>query len=264
METDIAAARRRTTLPLTNSTIAFALALLIMITVHELGHALAALAQGHDPILRPSSVDTGSAPGGEQVVTNAAGPLVSLGTGLLVLALPQRGSVFTRLLVLWFGLLSVQEFSGYLITGPFVADGDIGIVLHQSGSPGWVGFVLHAVGVAATVVVGRLATARLLRLVDPAGDTADQLRRLGLFAWLLGAVLAVLLSLGAFDFSAIGLFELAGTVTVGLFLLFVRVFYRRLNVQGVAQTYHWPLVGAAALIVLALARQLLLARGLTL
>ena len=146
VEPDIAATRQRTILPLANSTIAFALALLVMITVHELGHALAALAQGHDPILRPSSVDTGSAPGAEQVVTNAAGPLVSLVTGLLVLALPQRGSAFTRLFVLWFGLLSVQEFNGYLITGPFVADGDIGVVLKQSGAPGWLGFVLLAWG----------------------------------------------------------------------------------------------------------------------
>lgn len=264
MDVDVPDARQRAVLPLVNSTVAFALALLVMITLHELGHVVAALMQGHHPVLRPFSVDTGADPGAQRVVTAAAGPLLSLVTGLLVLAVPQRGRPFLRLAMLWFGLLSVQEFNGYLTTGPFVAGGDIGVVLGESGTPGWFGVVLLVVGVTGTVVAGRVATARLLLLVDPAADTADQLRRLGLFSWLLGALLAVLLSLCAFDATANNLLEVAGVVTVGLFLLFVRGFYRRLDITGHAQRYRWPWAGGLALIVVALARQLFLARGLSL
>jgi hypothetical protein len=264
MDVDVPNVRQSSVLPLVNSTVAFALALLLMITVHELGHAVAALAQGHHPVLRPFSVDTGAAPGAQRVVTAAAGPLLSVVTGLLVLAMPLRGRPFVRLAILWFGLLSVQEFNGYLTTGPFVADGDIGVVLGESGAQGWLGVVLLVVGVAGTVVTGRVATARLLLLVDPATDVADQLRRLGLFSWLLGALLAVLLSLGAFDATANTLFEVAGLITAGVFLLFARGFYRRVDITGRAQLYGWPWTGGLALIVVALARQLFLARGLSL
>ena len=46
---------------LINSTIAFALAALVMFTVHELGHAIAAISFGLHPVVRPFSVDYGSA-----------------------------------------------------------------------------------------------------------------------------------------------------------------------------------------------------------
>lgn len=264
MDVNVPNFRQAPVLPLVNSTVAFALALLLMVTVHELGHAVAALAQGHHPVLRPFSVDTGATPGAQRVVTAAAGPLLSLVTGLLALAMPQPGPPFARLAMLWFGLLSVQEFNGYLTTGPIITHGDIGVVLGESGAPGWVGIVLLVVGIAGTVVTGRVAAARLLLVVDPAADTAGQLRRLGLFSWLLGGLLAVLLSLSAFDATANSLFEVAGVVTAGVFLVFVRGFYRRVDITGRAQRYRWPWTGGLALIMVALARQLFLARGLSL
>jgi len=54
------------------------------------------------------------------------GPLFSLVSGLIALLAPRRGRGFWRLFTIWFGVLSVQSFFGYLMTGPFVAYGDVG------------------------------------------------------------------------------------------------------------------------------------------
>lgn len=250
--------------PLVSSTVAFALALLVMITLHELAHAAAALSLGLSPVLGPFSVDTGGVTAAQNATTAAAGPLFSLVSGLMLLALPRFGTPFTRVFVLWFGLVSVQEFSGYLITGLFVPGGDVGTVLSATGAPFWVGVLAFVVGVLGTAWAGHVATARLLALVDPASVVGDQLRRLGLFAWLLGSALALVLSAAQFDTSGDGLFEMLGTVTVGLFLCFVRVFMRRLDVPGEALRFGWPWVGIGFLLVVAVLRQVLLARGLAL
>ena len=45
---------------LINSIVAFALAVLVMIMVHEFGHALVALSFGLHPVVRPFSVDYGT------------------------------------------------------------------------------------------------------------------------------------------------------------------------------------------------------------
>ena len=57
------------------------------LTVHEFGHALAALAMGFTPTVRPASVDYGTAPPDMEVIIALAGPLVSLITGVLFLIL---------------------------------------------------------------------------------------------------------------------------------------------------------------------------------
>jgi hypothetical protein len=102
---------------LINSAVGLALACLVMITVHEFGHAVVSLAQGNAPVMFGFSVDGPTATDRQQVLTALAGPLLSLLTGLGILALPvSRLAPSWRLTVLWLGLLSVQEFSGYLIT----------------------------------------------------------------------------------------------------------------------------------------------------
>ena len=113
-----------------NSTIAFALAALVMFTLHELGHAAAAISFGLHPVVRPFSVDYGTATKTQNIVILLAGPFVSLVLGMMFLAMPRVGKGFWRLLVLWLGLNGVQTFTGYLITAPFGGVGDIGGTLH--------------------------------------------------------------------------------------------------------------------------------------
>ena len=77
-----------------NSTVAFALALLVMIMIHEFGHALAAISFGLHPVVRPFSVDYGTATNAQNIVIDLAGPLVSLVTGLLILGIFRVGRGF--------------------------------------------------------------------------------------------------------------------------------------------------------------------------
>lgn len=262
--------RVRHRLALLNSTVAFALAVLLTISWHEFGHAAAALGLGLTPTVYPFAVDTGTKSSGQEIVTALAGPLLSLLTGMLLLVIHRttRPPAFWGLTVLWLGLLGVQEFAGYLITGLFFTAGDIGQALTLSRSPVWVGVLLFVAGWVVTYANGRYATGELVRLTDADAPLAPQLRDLGLFAWLLGASLALVLSAASLDFGplgvGIGLFEALGTLTIGLFLLFVRLFMRRLPAQRRAPAWGIPVAGVLALAAVAVARQLLLARGATL
>ena len=119
---------------LITSAVAFALACLVMVTLHEAAHAVAGLLQGGRPTMYAYAVDNSGLDDGQQIVTALAGPVFSLVSGLVVLALPRTSlPAFWRLAVLWLGLLSVQELSGHLITGAFTAGGaGAGIVLFEA------------------------------------------------------------------------------------------------------------------------------------
>jgi hypothetical protein len=258
---------RRNTLLLLNSCCAYALALMMTITVHEFGHAFAALALGFTPTVRPASVDYGTAPPSMEVIIALAGPFVSLVTGVLLLiasrAVTDRG--FWHMGVLWLGALGVQEFSGYLMTGPFVSFGDIGKALELLAAPGWVYALTFAVGVGGTVLLGAIVTRWLMELTDPEGvGFAGQLRSLGLFAWLIGS--AIVIGVGGFDniFSTVGFFEVLGTLTIGIFLLWVRFYMDRLRVVPRGASVGWPVVGIVLVILLAIARHFILGPGLRL
>lgn len=265
---DAAGMRRRGAL--LNSSVAFALALLVTISWHELGHAAAGLGLGRSVTVYAFAVDVPAGARGQDLAVALAGPVLSLLTGLLVLAVywARRPAGFTGLLVLWLGLLGVQDFAGYLITGLFFDGGDIGQALQLTGSRGWAGPLLFVLGWVLTYLNGRYATRELLARTSPAAPLGPQLRELGLFAWLLGTAIAVVLSAGAFDFGplgfAVGVFEVLGTLSTGLFLIFVRLFMRVVPAHRGAPVWALPSAGAAALLAVAGARQLLLAPGLTL
>jgi len=221
-------------------------------------------------VIYPGSEDDHAATVGARVLIALSGPVWSLVSGAIVLALPQlpasRG--FWRIAVLWFGLLSVQEFSGYLMVGLFTHVGDIGAAYEQLGTPLWVELLVFAVGVFVTYLNGKIATRRLLELTNPSGDVGPQLRSLGLFAWLLGAAMVILISVPTFLTNAapsdVPIFELLGTLSSGTFLFFVRIFMRRLQVDHQRPTFDWPILGIVALVVVALIRVVVFGPGLTL
>ena len=226
-------------LPLINSAIAFALALLVMITLHELAHGVVAVGFGFRPVIHASTETDPATAVGTQVTILLAGPVWSLISGLVVLALPQVSArhAFWRLAVLWFGLVSVQEFSGYLVVGAFTNVGDIGTVYKLLDTPLWIKIIVLLIGVALMYLTARVAIARLLQLTDPVAAMPSQLRSLGLFGWLGGVVIAVVVSIPTFDASADGLLEVLGTIAAGSFLVFVRVVMRRLHVQHVSPSF---------------------------
>jgi hypothetical protein len=74
------------------------------------------------------------------------------------------------------------------------------------------------------------------------------------------------IGVGGFDniFSAVGFFELLGTLTIGIFLLWVRFFMDHLKVTPRGACLGWPVVAIVLVISLAVARHFILGPGLTL
>jgi len=247
---------------LINSTVAFALALLVMILIHEFGHALAAIWFGLHPVVRPFSVDYGPATKVQNIVIDVAGPLVSLVSGWLILLVNRRGGGFWGLFWLWLGLQSVQEFTGYLVTAPFGGVGDIGDALHQMNAPHWVGYVSFVVGMVGIFLLGRVATLRFLSFTDPTSAIRNQMRSVGLFAWLAGVFIALIFSIGSFDPSGIGFFEGFGSLVSGIFLTTIPYYLPRVKANGQRQELRFPIVGVILLIVLTILRLVILVPGL--
>ena len=106
---------------LIQSSVAYATALLITVTLHEFGHGTAAWLYGFHPMVYGLHEEDIAASQVRVAVIAAAGPLVSLVLGMVFLAIQKRmrGQGFPRYLMLWLGLLGIAVFVGYLITPPF-------------------------------------------------------------------------------------------------------------------------------------------------
>ena len=127
------------------------------------------------------------------------------------------------------------------------------------------GFLL---GWVLTYLLGRYAVRRLVAFTTARQPLAPQLRALGLFAWLLGAGLVVLLSLGLLTAGGVGgaviVFEALGVLSSGIFLIFVRVFMRGLEPSRLEPApLATPWAGIVALLLVAAARQLAFAAGIS-
>jgi hypothetical protein len=196
-------------------------------------------------------------PGGSGRNAGSAGGGANRGLGrvcvphsLAILLLVPAVRGFAELFLLWFGALSVQEFTGYLMTGPFFAMGDIGSALHLLAAPLWISWLLFLVGELGTLLLGRLFTSRLLRLVDPVGGNRPmQLRCLGLFAWLLGVVLILGYGFGEGFvvkpshgiFTPVALIEVLATLTSGVFVFAVRFFMgAEVRERPISVSLGWP------------------------
>jgi len=250
---------------LVNSTVAFVGALFLSITLHELAHGLTALAFGVKPTVYAAYETHPPLSSGREAVVAVAGPLFSLVSGLIALLVPRRGRGFWRLFTIWFGVLSIQSFFGYLMTGPFVPYGDIGHAFRLLHAPGVAYVVVFVVGVLGTFALGRFLTEQLLELTDGEGQVrAAQLRQFAFFTWIAGVVLALLLSVSSDLFSRNGIFEAAAIFAAGIPALMARVFMRRLSVRGVGFAGGLPWAGIVLLAVLTVLRLTALTRGVKL
>ena len=254
-----------------NSAVAFALAVLVSITLHELSHAVTGLLQGGSPELFPFSVEQGGGrTEGEQIATALTGPVFSLLSGLLILAAPLSGAApFWRLAWLWLGVTSVQSTFGYLITGPFAADGDVGRVWDLTGTPALVAWLGFAAGWAGTAALGWYVARHFGALISDRDAMRSELPQLGVYGWLVGTVLALVVSLpvlGAGDVGFdIAFFSALGLMACGVCVAFLGLFQPRvLGAVAAGVRFGVPTVGLVALVVVALFRLLVLGPGLAL
>jgi hypothetical protein len=125
-----------------NSTLAFVTAFSWHQILHELGHFVSAiLFYAENVILYHDYVeyDPSALQMTDRIIVAAAGPLVSLFTGLLFHFIcskyNKRNVLF--LVFLFMSAFGYINFGGYLLVAPFFTGGDTGFVFNQLGFPFW-------------------------------------------------------------------------------------------------------------------------------
>jgi hypothetical protein len=123
-----------------NSTIAFVIASILAMTLHEFGHFFASIlvnAKGisihHNYV---NNIDEGlSQP--QLIFIRAAGPIISLLIGLVFhfICYKAKARNMFFLLKLYFSAFGYIGFFGYLLIAPFFTDGDTGYVFKALGFP---------------------------------------------------------------------------------------------------------------------------------
>lgn len=211
---------------LVGSAVAFVAVFTATVLWHELGHGVAAKALGYLPVVYSGREDDPATTTRDSVLIAAAGPLLSLVTGVVLLVLARRqprGFRTGSLLLTWAGLLGVETFTGYLLTAPFFAGGDVGRILSELGAPFAVALAVMALGIAGVVGVAWIAVAAFHRLApeQPARPTDLRLflRQTAVLPWLIGTVVLLVASLpldSPFGPLAVGTSGLFTLVAMGL------------------------------------------------
>ncbi|AMJ64500.1 hypothetical protein [Hymenobacter sp. PAMC 26628] len=181
-------------------------AFLATVLLHELAHALMALAAGVHSTLFNSHVDAPPAGPRQEILIALAGPVFSLAQGVAALTLTARGRSTGpgALFGLFLGVFGIINFLGYVMTSPVVDYGDVGQAEKLLGVP-VAAAVVAAVAAAVAVVLAVQRTAPLfLRFVPASGlgvgptevvaQKRPYLRALLLWPWLLGSVVITALS----------------------------------------------------------------------
>lgn len=186
-----------------NAICLYVAAYLVTILLHELGHAITSWLLGGQPILYNTSVQntTPNLSAATLVRIAMAGPLVSLGQGLGLLAYVHQTHRpgIGRLFLLYLGIFGLMNFLGYLMIAPLVPGGDTGQVVALLHVPHWVQW---ATALLALVLLRKMigATGPLFLILLPTAMQADAdarsqgLRALLLWPWVVGSLVLVLLA----------------------------------------------------------------------
>lgn len=180
-----------------NAALAYALAQLIVVFIHELSHVAAGLALGYSNELLPYGVThIPEPPRGDAAVMALTGPVFSLVIGVLAVYVQpfRRGRGFAHLLWVWFAHICVVEGVGYLVLTPF-GIGDTGSTAAAYQVSPLITWPCLLIGVA-TMFWMALSFARLAVRHTP-GDLRS-LRGFTFYPWIPGVIFAVVLQLAVF------------------------------------------------------------------
>jgi len=188
-----------------NSAILYVLGFLLTTILHEFGHAFAGVLAGSRPVLHHHYVEhlaTSHLTTANQALIALAGPVVSLLQGVVAgmafhkQAARRRGLL--SLLLLWFMVLGMFNFLGYLMTGPLFSEGDVGHVYALLGTPLWMQIALAIAGAAGVVFVAYKLTAPFLMFSYRHDWVATEKARVNfslhvlLLPWIAGALIVTL------------------------------------------------------------------------
>ncbi len=189
-----------------NSAILYVIAFLLTTIFHELGHALAGAHFGAHPILHHNYVDylsISQLPAIKKVYIALAGPLVSLLQGILAGwgFLKVKRQTLYKLFLLWFSILGLANFFGYLMTGPLFQEGDIGKVYQLLSTPLAWQIVIAVAGAAILFYAAFKMTVPSLQFsykpdwVSDAKSRKQFALNILIFPWLIGATIVTILYL---------------------------------------------------------------------
>jgi hypothetical protein len=176
-----------------NATISFVLASMINSLLHEGGHAVAGLALGLTPTISPFSVEfVEDGTDSQQIITAAAGPVLSLVLGLALMVLARRwGQGLVRLFWMWLSFMGVMNFVGYCFIAPFAHAGDTGQILSLLHAPLVVSILVGLIGAAGIISLARRFAVEVKRY---AANLTEE-RQLAFYPWLLGTPIILALSI---------------------------------------------------------------------
>jgi hypothetical protein len=136
--------------------------------IHELAHAITGILFHSHPVLHHNYVEHLSPEvlsNQQQAIIALSGPVTSLIQGLMAgwIYFKSKTKRLFELFVLWFYTLGMFNFLGYLMTGPFFENGDIGKVYALLNTPIWIQLLLVIVAMAAILFIAYHLTAPFLR-----------------------------------------------------------------------------------------------------
>lgn len=150
-----------------NSAVTFASAELITAALHETGHGLAAQALGFAPRIYAFYENNPNGNPTQSLIILAAGPLMSLVTGLIFWLWYRKttpGYNIGRLLLCWLAWLGIAEFVNYIIVTPWLTIGDTAVIANLLGLPIWSRYLVALLGLCLLFALARTAAQDFLLL----------------------------------------------------------------------------------------------------
>jgi len=187
-----------------NSIILYIIAFLATTIIHEFAHAIVGAINGSEPVLHHNYVDylaISQLSVIKKVSISLAGPLLSLMQGLLVgwFYLKFKKQILFKLFLLWFSILGVSNFLGYLMTGPIFQAGDIGEIYQLLNIPYVIQIIIAVIGAGILFYIAYKLTIPFLQfsykqewVADP-GSKKGFAFRIIILPWLIGSTIVTIL-----------------------------------------------------------------------
>ncbi len=161
-----------------NVSVAFVIASIIEMTLHEAGHFIAALLFHGSPTLFHNSVSYGNLQSDvSRIICAIAGPFVSLLFGILGHSV-LKGNHYkgiAQIIWLYISIFGYIGFFGYISIAPFFSYGDTGYALRIVGCPMYVIIVLAIISVAIIFFIMKSLSSYIVAMMDV--NTAQNYQR---------------------------------------------------------------------------------------